>query len=214
MPNYCMNKVVLWGDDYLINEVKSKVSSSDSLFDFNQIIPMPEEVRNTEHGSVSFASEAAALYLLDGTINNHLRWMMERYDVGIKELPNVISEWEKQGKVDLAMGQRIITNRNSFHGCGDWYEWAIENWGTKWEASDVVFSDNCVSFETAWSPSVPVIEKLSDMFKELTIEYKYFEPGIGLAGVEIYQSGTCLEMQMFDVDDINYRALEQEFIEC
>jgi hypothetical protein len=213
MPNYCMNKIVFWGDDGLIADLKTKVKSEESLFDFNRIIPMPDEVRNTEHGSVSFASEAAALYLIDGTINNHLRWMMERYDVGVTELEATIESWESQGKVDLSMGKRIIANREHFQGCGDWYEWAIENWGTKWEASEVTVSNNMVTFETAWSPSVPVVERLSSMFEELTIEYKYFEPGIGLAGVEVYQSGTCLEMQMFDVDDINYRALEQEFVE-
>ena len=45
---------------------------------------------------------------------------------------------------------------------GGWYKWNCDNWGTKWNACDVVFNDCSIdndhkpsidyNFQTAWSP--------------------------------------------------------------
>ena len=57
-----------------------------------------------------------------------------------------------------------------------WYGWNIQNWGTKWNSEAVsylmdTYDDDktvfeiLVKFETAWSPPMPVLEKLSENFK-------------------------------------------------
>ena len=55
------------------------------------------------------------------------------------------------------------------------YDWQVANWGTKWNAYDFTESGPTrFSFLTAWSPPLPVIETLSDLFPELdvTIEFQ------------------------------------------
>jgi hypothetical protein len=51
-----------------------------------------------------------------------------------------------------------------------WYEWAIDNWGTKWNASDAEYStkdpEHVICFKTAWDPPVPVFEALAKGFPE------------------------------------------------
>jgi hypothetical protein len=56
------------------------------------------------------------------------------------------------------------------HGANNWYDWAIEHWGTKWNAYDIVYLDGVdadhiygdilVKIETAWSPPMPVLAAL------------------------------------------------------
>jgi hypothetical protein len=49
-----------------------------------------------------------------------------------------------------------------------WYGWAVENWGTKWNARDAKHSTkdpaHVLWFDTAWSPPVPVFESLAKQF--------------------------------------------------
>lgn len=49
-----------------------------------------------------------------------------------------------------------------------WYSWAIDNWGTKWNACDAEYStkdpEHVIWFDTAWDPPVPVFEALAKRF--------------------------------------------------
>ena len=64
-----------------------------------------------------------------------------------------------------------------------WYNWNIDNWGTKWDAYDVyVDLEGChASFTTAWSPPTPVFEAIIKQFPELSFTFRY-EEGEGWGG--------------------------------
>jgi hypothetical protein len=69
---------------------------------------------------------------------------------------------------------------------GQWnYDWSIENWGTKWDASihEYWIEDEhlYVSFDTAWGPPTAFYEKLFAM--EFSVKGFYHEPGMCFAGV-------------------------------
>ena len=211
MPNYCMNRLELSGDKTDIEKLLDFVGSKESVFDFNKIKPLPPSIRNTERGSLSFASEAVCLYLKEGKINNHLKWLMERNNVTEEELSAKIKTWEAEKRVNLSLGYRIIENRKLYDGCGDWYEWCIVNWGTKWEACDLELSDGIITFETAWSPATPIVEKLATSFPMLTFTYKYFEPGISLAGMNCYSKGSCVLSESYDYSEEAYIRIGNEF---
>lgn len=71
------------------------------------------------------------------------------------------------------------------YGFKDWYEWNINNWGTKWDFSlDSVerVDPNTVkaSFESAWSPPVDAYVKLLGL--GFFIEALYYEPGMCFVG--------------------------------
>ena len=62
----------------------------------------------------------------------------------------------------------------------NWYNWNINNWGTKWNASKSVIGEVesgllQIWFQTAWSPAILVISELSTLFPEVDIEHRYFE---------------------------------------
>ena len=48
MPNWCSNRVEVYGDEKEIKAWKKVVASKKSVFDFNKIMPMPEELEDTK----------------------------------------------------------------------------------------------------------------------------------------------------------------------
>lgn len=66
-----------------------------------------------------------------------------------------------------------------------WYQWRIDNWGTKWGGygtQDLKQEDDgrvTLTFETAWSHPFKVIESLSRQFPEDVIEVKYADEDMG-----------------------------------
>ena len=69
----------------------------------------------------------------------------------------------------------------------DGYNWCIENWGSKWGVSNWTFSDvdegePKFSFQSAWSPCLPVILALSKKYPDLVFTLYYFERGCAFNG--------------------------------
>ena len=65
------------------------------------------------------------------------------------------------------------------YGKRDWYDWSIENWGTKWNACATVVDSDAIEFQTAWSTSIPVFVELSKRLKDITITVDYADEDIG-----------------------------------
>ena len=67
-----------------------------------------------------------------------------------------------------------------------WYYWCIDNWGTKWDVSelDIDYDDECLelTFSTAWSPPEGVMNKLKEKYPDLSFTCFYDEPGMEIAG--------------------------------
>jgi hypothetical protein len=73
------------------------------------------------------------------------------------------------------------------YGAGNWYDFCVSRWGTKWDVTDECGVDitndgrtMSASFESAWSPPCGVYEELVDQGYEV-IAY-YYEPGMGYVG--------------------------------
>ena len=69
-----------------------------------------------------------------------------------------------------------------------------KEWGTKWNAYRIhtpsirlcypgsEYSEVLYAFQTAWSPPIPVIKKLIEMFPDCSITCTYFEQGMQYCG--------------------------------
>ena len=96
------------------------------------------------------------------------------------------------------------------HGYKNWYDWCVNNWGTKWnaggdnDAMQVDYDEDVnnqgialFQFDTAWAPPLGVLEKLMETHPELSIECRYHEPGVGFFGVWTDGSDRCYETEQF-----------------
>jgi len=85
------------------------------------------------------------------------------------------------------------------------YNWCCNNWGTKWNAkstSSLRVDDNEleVTFDTAWSPPIPVVLAFSTLYPQLVFELQYVEYGCGFGGYSVCKNGQEIEVDHYDVE--------------
>ena len=73
-------------------------------------------------------------------------------------------------------------------GYSDWYGWACDNWGTKWDISEfygVDRQDGMISFafSSAWSPPIGAYEYFLAKNEDCTLKAHYYEGGCDFMGV-------------------------------
>lgn len=96
----------------------------------------------------------------------------------------------------------------------DWYNWNIQNWGSKWDANTIDWDrggDNelTIYFDSAWSPPVALYEYLTEQGWE--VDAVYHESGMGYAGMFVDGEDFYHEYDLSDLDSIE--QLPEEIIE-
>ena len=161
MPNHCHNRVTFYpaGDNTAkaIEDIKAIRQMFEDENCFTQIIPEPDWA-NTP--------------LDEQTAGNWLH--SKRGEVGElpvkKEDPWLTYRFESTGKPD-----------------DRWYDWRIQNWDTKWDAYDVVVTDDDpesveIEFNTAWSPPEAICNQIREDYPDVSVSWFYDEPGCEIAG--------------------------------
>jgi hypothetical protein len=89
---------------------------------------------------------------------------------------------EEQAKLDARTAANIEK-----YGYGNWYDFCVNEWGTKWEvdcSGTVTLSgDGCTveaNFDSAWAPPIQVYEAMLEQGFE--VEALYHEPGMCFVG--------------------------------
>ena len=92
-------------------------------------------------------------------------------------------------------------------GYGNWYDYCVGEWGTKWDCGEQGCSDIHpegrmlhTSFDTAWAPPVAAYEKLEAM--GFRVDAMYYEPGMGYAGSFSDGYDNTIELEGLSADDI------------
>ena len=231
MPNYVTNVLVFTADeqkniDELIQFVK-KDGEPDGSFDFNKIIPMPEELK-IDAGSYTDQCICEYLSVCNNKSGNP-EFDQFRDDFTAQEYTDLIESIgdsiplavfncavytnnvpEKECSFDDVMHGKELLGNFLTYGAFTWYDWAVKNWGTKWNAItwdrkqymsrpfpqyaiDICKTVHCFSrtrFDTAWNPAFPVYKKLSRLFPDVLIHVLYAEEQLGImTGARTYKNG-------------------------
>lgn len=170
MPNWVLNKVCFYGKKDKRDELKAFVTSEDNKFDFNKIIPMPENLNLESGGEEAFAIKCA---LRNVTIVPADSWMSKRS----------LDDW-------IALGKKYLNNVVEY-GYTTWYDWRVANWGTKWNSSDAEWNESdSVTFKTAWSMPNQIFETLAAKFPDVSIDVEFADEDIGYnCGRAYYNDG-------------------------
>lgn len=114
------------------------------------------------------------------------------------------------------------------YGATDWYQWRIDNWGTKWDISHISYVNSFedydkfgvqINCDTAWAPPENGLQKLSEIFKDTYFYCEFTEPGMGFQGYASFMNGQSVGAETVDyymkVDDLmcNFEYLYEEAIE-
>lgn len=206
MPNHICNVLKVNGTPLRVAQIFSDIASDDpdineeefpgglGTIDFNKIIPMPKSL-NID--SMIPAELYIAAYLSATASEDYADFGIE--SLSCDEIDKIISEWQDKYDINIApstfsfeklnsvrnkkgidLGRRYYQNYLN-HGAYTWYEWCIDNWGTKWNAYDFVpTGDNStIVFSTAWSCVDGLIAKLSKMYPDVEFEYAWADEDFG-----------------------------------
>ena len=104
------------------------------------------------------------------------------------------SETEQKSGPGTIDFNKLVPMPQEFLETGEWYDWRIRNWGTKWNAyeeeSDGV---NTISFMTAWDAPHEILERLSERFPGVYITHIWADEDIGEnVGQREYLNGECV----------------------
>lgn len=178
MPNWVTNNVRIIADESLLAKIREEVKGTpysngeDREFDFNTIAPIPTE--------------------LVGTTSPCRIISQEDYDKQEERIAKGdLTENEKNFGVSRGITQEMHDDFVERFGFADWYGWQINNWGTKWNASNVYWSDDdFVSFNTAWSTPFDLLVALSKKYPQATFEIEYADEDFGYnVGEYVLQNG-------------------------
>ena len=160
-------------------ESENEIDNSREIIDFNRIIPMPMELRETEASSIS---DNAIFYYLNESGQTHLINNVLRSS--ICNMDSFKNKTTEELDAMYKLGEQYVDYYKKY-GAKDWYDWSIKNWGTKWNAygtySIISLDGTSVTlfFQTAWSGVSTIIAKLTEMFPELVFEYAYADEDMG-----------------------------------
>ena len=107
------------------------------------------------------------------------------------ESPAHTDEDKKQAKINLKK-----------YGATDWYDWNHYNWGTKWNADtwgecyiDLLddWAEIVIQFNTAWSPPLGWLEKVSKKYPLLQFEMDIEEESNAFMGYSVARGGILKE---------------------
>jgi len=185
MPNWCLNELTISGDRETIDNLLEFVNGEEQ--DEDQKIDFNKIIPYPEN----------------------LKEMDEDFPA--------YDDPDRESKLEVYKA-KWGTDQDAYNFGG--YDWCCENWGTKWNACYVSILDDgrgnsvCFGFDTAWSPPIPVVEKLASMYPTLEFELKYEEGGCGFAGDVFYSEGTLCHHNEYDFyqgeqdEDGEYEELE------
>ena len=177
MPNWVLNKVCFAGNKNKIKEIKDYLKTEELEFDFNKILPMPEEL-NVPASSDENIARACYKAKLAGEVT-----VKELTEYDLQRMS--FDEW-------AALGKKYENNVKKY-GASNWYDWCIENWGTKWNACNAEwYGDEYIDFDTAWSCPEGIYRKLAQMYPDVTIEASFADEDIGNnCGTVLCENGEC-----------------------
>ena len=162
MPNHVTNRLTIIGEVTEVAKVllEIKGSQDDQFIDFNTFAPMPNELR-----SVTSPTRIIS---------------QEDYDKQEERIAkNELTDLEKNFGVSRGITKEISAEYQNKFGADNWYDWSIENWGTKWNAYDQSIFDNEIVFCTAWSTSQMAIQLLSIKYPNAKFCIQYADEDFG-----------------------------------
>ena len=131
----------------------------------------------------------------------------------LKIVAGRVSDEAEQAKLEADTARNLET-----FGYGNWYDYCVGEWGTKWDVGEQGASDIHpggkmlhTSFDSAWSPPVNAYEKLVDL--GFGVEAMYYEGGMAYAGTWSDGCDDYVDLSGMSADEIeqNYAELDECF---
>jgi hypothetical protein len=209
MENQLRNLLRFNTDDEGMHKVKDILVGKNGVFDYGNFIPMSEEL------DITFYTEdklSLSCYLFKTqSVVDHLLNDLKNELGGVEPAEAVERILKKNNKVNLDKGKLIYKNIKKF-GFPNKLQWAIENWGTKYNAIEPYFEGNRLYFESVSTTPIQIIKMVSEELKDMIIQHIWIDEMFGKeCGFDEYCNGEKIFSIKPDVCSVEAYKL---YIEC
>ena len=194
MPNWVYNSLSIEGSKELIADVKRML---------NRPFKKSHDSWNSQTGQMEVSETAYSNPVFAfHNIYNHIQ-------DGVSD-----EEYLKQPDHSLPLEESLMFKGNH------WYDWNVRNWGTKWDVAirhseeypetELMEEDETslsYRFNTAWSPPLPAIEKLSQQYPDLEFNL-YYQEETGWGGEYEFINGKGNELQSYETKCMDCDSLD------
>ena len=224
MPNWIMNQLVAYNLDPPSKTALEQAFKSDRPF--QAICPMPKILEDTQSPvpyclekmfgralrPLSLLIDESKLYTSSIRKNG---WRQEILEIGVDEVMRRIDE-DKSIETDIADKAKLTIKAIVKTEYANWYDWRLDKWGVKWEASDVSVEDETsfqdeptgnpdliVNFYTPWGPPSGILQELTEKHPKARFYLRWsdeFGPGNGI-GFLLAEGGLIDERKIDDEDE-------------
>lgn len=170
MPNHVLNILYIKAPNNIDDKsIFDSIKNEKKEIDFRLIVPRPATLCIEESSDLSES---------------------------LKSIPSQNTSSERYERcVRLA---NIARYNKEKYGYYTWYEWDINNWGTKWNAYESYYADGCAFFQTAYNAPKPIIKALSEKFPDTSFRLCYADEDIGYnCGYLEYLNGEIVDEDAF-----------------
>jgi hypothetical protein len=94
----------------------------------------------------------------------------------------------------------LKTSNLERYGFESWYHWRLHHWGTKWNSYCPSLQEDSITFDTAWSPPIPVIERIA-VILGIPLTLDYCEEGNGFIGRYTAEPDGSSDDEYYNIDD-------------
>jgi hypothetical protein len=213
MPNWCSNSIILTGSaeelENFKNAVKGTEEADGKFLSFQSILPRPKALditsgsdTDTSHGYYKFVKYNDNKFL---DFYRGLSWVTANDFQNDTEMAEWLAQRSGKSLQEAYELGKIVEDNINTYGASTWYDWNISNWGTKWDAdSDTPWEyindgELFLFFETAWSPPIPIYDKIAELFPDLDFVATYAEGGCEFVG-KVEKKGEYLGHNEVDWD--------------
>ncbi|MBO6195364.1 MAG: hypothetical protein J6O56_03335 [Bacilli bacterium] len=189
IPNWTTNRIICKKE--LGDKLLTKTKNGYEL-DFNKLIPMPKDLEITAGSQ----GEKGLIFLYITSNNQNEKDIIEKAyktlnsfnkqicnDIYFKKINSDIQKYKNgdEFKEDLDLGKKYLDNYKKYGYC-NWYNWSINNWGTKWNVKDdctIDYDDSTkeytITFDTAWSCPTGILKEYSKMCEDGELDWMYYD---------------------------------------
>jgi hypothetical protein len=231
MPNWCVNQVDISGDEAEIVKLIEFVKGDKDGFDFAKITPIPDsKFYSINEGQNDFQCGCKQVWvstkpsqgdpLGEDFVSGEGQWCVDGIPVIKEKSSNGTIEDDSKAMLGGSPICPIHREKQNSSHPDWWYNWNVENWGTKWNCGEVwhdrtdddskVEGTTSYNFDTAWSPAEPVIAALAEKFPTLIITHRYCEGGMAFAGEIVYRNGEAVDVKEYGGEDLPAEAWLKE----
>jgi hypothetical protein len=210
MPNWCDQELYVRGKKEDLESFKLFAKTDEKCLDEKQFIPMPKSLLEVPAGS----GEELYSVWYGSLLELDYPWIPAEIKGDREKLKEFFRDRYKKTKHDNGknwdvekIAEQYKFNKDNY-GCLTWYDWAIQNWGSKWGICNASLKNEAENelfygFDSAWSPVTPVILKMSGLFPNLGFILKYWECGCAFKGEFVCKNGKVIKdlTEVYIVDE-------------